>query len=223
MSAAIATLAPEAVPRLIRPKTPPALDAIANAPNSNSAANLPRAGSSRAERCSLTSYGESSSAPQSSSALRSSRSRSRSSFQPIPRSRWPGRRPTRKLSPRSAREFGLDQPLYVQYARYLDRAIHGDLGRSYIRRENVTTLIVDRFPATALLAGAAMALSLTPRNRDGRDRRRVSRPRDRQPAAGHLAGARVDSGVLAGHDAADRRRRHDSLFSARRLQRLRPV
>src|SRR5208283_4658184 len=51
-------------------------------------------------------------------------------------------------------ELGLDQPLYAQYARYLDRAIHGDLGRSYIRRENVTRLIADRFPATALLAGA---------------------------------------------------------------------
>src|SRR6202023_3142489 len=57
-------------------------------------------------------------------------------------------------------ELGLDQPVYVQYARYLDRAIHGDLGRSYIRRENVTTLIADRFPATAVLAGAAMAVSL---------------------------------------------------------------
>jgi peptide/nickel transport system permease protein len=57
-------------------------------------------------------------------------------------------------------ELGLDQPLYVQYARYLDRALHGDLGRSYIRRENVTTMIADRFPATALLASSAMALSL---------------------------------------------------------------
>jgi len=57
-------------------------------------------------------------------------------------------------------ELGLDEPVYVQYARYLDRAIHGDLGRSYIRRERVTTLIVERFPATAVLAIAAMALSL---------------------------------------------------------------
>ncbi len=57
-------------------------------------------------------------------------------------------------------EMGLDQPLYVQYARYFDRAIHGDLGRSYIRRESVTRLIADRFPATAVLAGAAMAVSL---------------------------------------------------------------
>src|SRR3984957_4197876 len=57
-------------------------------------------------------------------------------------------------------QLGLDQPVYVQYARFLDRALHGDLGRSYIRRESVTTLIADRFPATALLAGAAMAVSL---------------------------------------------------------------
>jgi peptide/nickel transport system permease protein len=27
-------------------------------------------------------------------------------------------------------ELGLDQPIYVQYARWLDRAVHGDLGRS---------------------------------------------------------------------------------------------
>jgi len=57
-------------------------------------------------------------------------------------------------------ELGLDRPVYVQYARYLDRAIHGDLGRSYIRRENVTDLILSRFPATAVLAIAAMAVSL---------------------------------------------------------------
>jgi peptide/nickel transport system permease protein len=57
-------------------------------------------------------------------------------------------------------ELGLDQPLYVQYARYLNRAIHGDLGRSYIRRESVTHLIVTRLPATALLAISAMAVSL---------------------------------------------------------------
>lgn len=57
-------------------------------------------------------------------------------------------------------ELGLDQPLYVQYLRYLDRALHGDLGRSYIRRESVAGLIVSRFPATAILALAAIALSL---------------------------------------------------------------
>jgi peptide/nickel transport system permease protein len=57
-------------------------------------------------------------------------------------------------------ELGLDQPLYVQYGRYLERAAHGDLGRSYIRRESVTHLIVSRFPATAVLAVCAMIVSL---------------------------------------------------------------
>lgn len=57
-------------------------------------------------------------------------------------------------------ELGLDQPLYIQYARYLDRAAHGDLGRSYVRRESVSALIASRFPATAILALAAMVLAL---------------------------------------------------------------
>ena len=57
-------------------------------------------------------------------------------------------------------QLGLDQPLYTQYGRYLDRALHGDFGRSYIRRENVTQLIVERLPATAILALSAMVLSL---------------------------------------------------------------
>ncbi len=57
-------------------------------------------------------------------------------------------------------ELGLDQPLYVQYGRYLDRALHGDLGRSYIRRQSVTALIASRFPATAILALSAMVVSL---------------------------------------------------------------
>jgi peptide/nickel transport system permease protein len=57
-------------------------------------------------------------------------------------------------------ELGLDDPIYVQYARYVGRALEGDLGRSYIRRESVSSLIADRFPATALLAVSAMAVSL---------------------------------------------------------------
>src|SRR5579864_4075714 len=57
-------------------------------------------------------------------------------------------------------QLGLDRPIYVQYARYLGRALQGDLGRSYIMRESVTHLIAERFPATAILALCAMALSL---------------------------------------------------------------
>ena len=57
-------------------------------------------------------------------------------------------------------ELGLDLPVYLQYVRYLDRALHGDLGRSYVRRDSVAHLIASRFPATALLALTAMVVSL---------------------------------------------------------------
>ncbi|HLW69923.1 MAG TPA: ABC transporter permease [Candidatus Binataceae bacterium] len=57
-------------------------------------------------------------------------------------------------------QLGLDQPVYTQYARYLGHALHGDLGRSYIRRESVTNLILGRLGATATLAVSAMTLSL---------------------------------------------------------------
>src|SRR5260370_29826375 len=58
------------------------------------------------------------------------------------------------------RELRLDQPLYIQYARYVDRAVRGDLGRSYIRCENLTRLIADRLPATPIASTSAIALSL---------------------------------------------------------------
>ena len=57
-------------------------------------------------------------------------------------------------------QLGLDQPIYIQYGRYLDRALHGDLGRSYIMRESVTHLIAERLGATAILAVCAMVVSL---------------------------------------------------------------
>ncbi len=57
-------------------------------------------------------------------------------------------------------QLGLGEPIYMQYARYFERAARGDLGRSYIRRESVTSLIAARLPATAILALAAMAVSL---------------------------------------------------------------
>jgi peptide/nickel transport system permease protein len=56
-------------------------------------------------------------------------------------------------------ELGLDQPLYIQYLRYLERALHGDLGRSIRLRRPVMSLIIDRFPNTLELAVASLALA----------------------------------------------------------------
>lgn len=56
-------------------------------------------------------------------------------------------------------ELGLDQPLYIQYARFLGKAAQGNLGRSYATNRGVLETILERFPATALLALSAMAIS----------------------------------------------------------------
>jgi peptide/nickel transport system permease protein len=57
-------------------------------------------------------------------------------------------------------EFGLDQPFYVQYARYLWHALHGEFGVSYRLARPVSTLIAERLPATIELALTAAALAL---------------------------------------------------------------
>lgn len=52
-------------------------------------------------------------------------------------------------------QLGLDQPLPVQYLRYLADLVQGDMGRSYIQRTEVAELIWSRLPATLqLMAGA---------------------------------------------------------------------
>lgn len=58
-------------------------------------------------------------------------------------------------------ELGLNRPMLVQYLDYLGSALTGDFGESYRFRDSATTVILDRFPATVLLAGTATALALT--------------------------------------------------------------
>lgn len=58
-------------------------------------------------------------------------------------------------------ELGLDQPLPVQYAAWLSRAVRGDLGRSFQTRQPVLEAIVERLPATLELGLAALAISVT--------------------------------------------------------------
>ena len=55
-------------------------------------------------------------------------------------------------------EYGLDRPVAVQYARYLERLGHGDLGYSFTERAPVRQVLADRFPATIELTGAALIL-----------------------------------------------------------------
>ncbi len=55
-------------------------------------------------------------------------------------------------------DMGLDQPLYIQYARYLSGAVHGDFGASLLTRRNVFDDIRDTFPATLELVLASTLL-----------------------------------------------------------------
>lgn len=51
-----------------------------------------------------------------------------------------------------SREMGLDQPLYVQFFKYIANALRGDFGTSYRLNRNVTRIILDSFPNTVKLS-----------------------------------------------------------------------
>ena len=56
------------------------------------------------------------------------------------------------------KDLGLDDPVAVQYGRYLWRLGHGDLGRSYMTGRRVIDVITERVPATAWLALTSLGL-----------------------------------------------------------------
>ena len=58
------------------------------------------------------------------------------------------------------RQFGLDQPLPVQYLRYIGQALLGDFGESYQYRQPVIEVLGEAAGPTLQLAGTAMALAL---------------------------------------------------------------
>jgi peptide/nickel transport system permease protein len=55
---------------------------------------------------------------------------------------------------------GLDQPIPVQYVDWLGSALTGDLGVSFRTGQPVTAILLDRLPATALLAVGALLIGL---------------------------------------------------------------
>ncbi len=61
---------------------------------------------------------------------------------------------------RITRQLGLDQPFYVQYARFVDNALHGNFGLSLRQAQPVSKLIGERLPATLELSAVAAVLAL---------------------------------------------------------------
>jgi len=75
-----------------------------------------------------------------------------------------GQEATKEDLDRIRREFGLDQPLVVQYVRFLGNAVRGDLGISIQTRHNVRELLFQRLGFTlqlsllSILVAAALGL-----------------------------------------------------------------
>jgi peptide/nickel transport system permease protein len=56
--------------------------------------------------------------------------------------------------------YGFNDPLYVQYFRFMGDAVRGDFGQSLRQRDPATELVLSRVPATLQLGAAAMGLSI---------------------------------------------------------------
>lgn len=65
-----------------------------------------------------------------------------------------------KLLAQLRAEYGLDKPYPVQLATYLKRIVTLDLGYSYRQQRPVSSLMVERLPATLLLTGTAFLIAL---------------------------------------------------------------
>src|ERR1700685_2834629 len=60
------------------------------------------------------------------------------------------------------RAYGLDQPVWIQYGRYLKSLLQGDFGPSFKYKDfTVTELIGQGFPVTLQLGTMAMVLALS--------------------------------------------------------------
>ena len=57
-------------------------------------------------------------------------------------------------------DLGLDQPFFIQYLKFMWKALHGEFGISYRLARPVMDLIAERLPATLELAFTAAALAL---------------------------------------------------------------
>lgn len=69
-----------------------------------------------------------------------------------------GDRVSAEIQARVREEWGLDQPIYVQYFRWFTHAVRGDFGQSIITGQSVMSLISTRLPFTLLLSGLALVL-----------------------------------------------------------------
>lgn len=68
--------------------------------------------------------------------------------------------PDAELLAQTREELGLDDPVLVQYGRWLDNVVRGDLGRSYNSDESVWREMTRKLPGTLRLACSSLVLML---------------------------------------------------------------
>jgi peptide/nickel transport system permease protein len=73
---------------------------------------------------------------------------------------YAGLRATHQQYELARQTLGLNQPLPVQYIRYLGRLLHGNLGRSFSSGEPVLSMVLSRLPATLELAAAGLIVEV---------------------------------------------------------------
>lgn len=71
-----------------------------------------------------------------------------------------GQRATEAQKQAIREHYGFDQPLLMQYGKYMFRVLQGDLGLSYDSHRPVTGIILEKFPNTARLAVSAMMIAI---------------------------------------------------------------
>lgn len=57
-------------------------------------------------------------------------------------------------------QFGLDKPIYVQYVKFVQQALKGDLGDSFRYRQESLKLVLQRLPSTLALVAAAVFIAV---------------------------------------------------------------
>lgn len=72
-----------------------------------------------------------------------------------------GERATDEICDAYIARRGLDQPIPVQFVRYLGELIRGDLGDSFRQGRPVTTMLIERLPVTMELSTVALLFAVT--------------------------------------------------------------
>jgi peptide/nickel transport system permease protein len=77
-----------------------------------------------------------------------------------PAAAWVGSHPTNEQIAQARETLGLDNPLYIQYLRYMQGILHGNLGTSVKTHQPILTDLKTYFPATLELVSVSMLIAI---------------------------------------------------------------